>query len=190
MKVCCPNCNHGFNVWPNPHRKFLTPEERFWEKVDKRGDDECWPWMASCSAFGHGQFTSFYPLYKERLSHRIAWVMVNGPIPKGLCALHECDNPPCCNPRHLFLGTKADNTQDMMKKGRHIAPRGEGQPTHKYSEQQVLEMLQKHNGGISRKELSRQYGISSQQLSLILTNKAWRHLPRPPQLSVIELSAG
>jgi len=90
-------------------------EERFWEKVDVRGPDECWPWTRKHNPKGYGQFR------KDKMvqAHRMAWELTNGPIPDGLDVLHTCDNPPCCNPHHLFLGTNDDNMRDMNSKGRH-----------------------------------------------------------------------
>ncbi len=90
---------------------------RFWSKVDRSGGpDACWPWLASCFDNGYGQFKVGI---QNRKAHRVAWELVNGSIPKGMLMMHaECDNPPCCNPAHLKPGTNAENSQDMVSKGR------------------------------------------------------------------------
>lgn len=91
---------------------------RFWPKVDRRGPLECWPWTASSLTtygYGHIRLTSSR---RKVLSHRLAYELANGPIPDGLKVLHECDNPPCCNPAHLFLGTHLANARDRDSKGR------------------------------------------------------------------------
>ena len=91
--------------------------ERFWSKVDKQGSTECWPWTASVvKNLGYGQFGMGGTMMR---SHRVAWELSNGPIPAGMFVLHKCDNPPCCNPQHLFIGTQTDNMQDALAKGRH-----------------------------------------------------------------------
>lgn len=95
--------------------------DRFWEKVDKRGPDDCWLWTASCDKKGYGAFT--LPDGHIGIAHRFSYELHYGPIPEGegyhgTCVLHECDNPPCCNPKHLFLGTAKDNAIDMWEKGR------------------------------------------------------------------------
>lgn len=88
---------------------------RFWAKVDKSaGPDACWLWTAAKRKTGYGLFY----IRRAHGSHRIAWAMDKGPIPDGLCVCHRCDNPPCCNPAHLFLGTYADNNHDKEIKGR------------------------------------------------------------------------
>ncbi len=101
-------------------------EADFWARVDRSDLDGCWPWTRGRLAFGHGRTASLDAPGLRELTHRIAWKLVNGPIPAGLCVLHRCDNPPCCNPAHLFLGTKLDNARDAGAKGRmgrHIAAR-------------------------------------------------------------------
>ena len=98
---------------------MATWQERFWAKVNKGTDAECWEWNASRNSFGYGQLTIVGPNGKRpRTTHRLSWELHVGPIPEGMCILHRCDNPPCVNPAHLFIGTKADNYRDMRAKGR------------------------------------------------------------------------
>jgi hypothetical protein len=96
----------------------ITPQmlERFWSKVDMRGPDECWPWMAQISRHGYGVFSVAHG--KKMPASRFALVTVVGWIPSELYACHHCDRPACCNPAHLFVGTPKDNTQDAIAKGR------------------------------------------------------------------------
>jgi len=98
-----------------PKAKPLS--ERFWAKVDRRGLDECWEWQGSRT--GRGRYGNVkVDSYTNAPSHRVAWELTNGPVPEELCVCHRCDNPPCCNPAHLFLGTHQDNMIDKVAKGR------------------------------------------------------------------------
>jgi hypothetical protein len=88
-------------------------------RVDRSaGPDACWPWQGGRKVKGYGRLMRDY---KDLQSHRVAWEETFGPIPDGLQVLHHCDNPPCCNPAHLFLGTPGDNVRDMVAKGRQPA---------------------------------------------------------------------
>ena len=95
--------------------------KRFWERIDIVPDcDSCWEWRGSRSRNGSGYGTiqaralSSQPLY----AHRLMWILAYGPIPEGMDILHKCDNPPCCRPKHFFLGDQAANNKDMQSKGR------------------------------------------------------------------------
>lgn len=100
----------------NPTDKDM---ERFWPKVRKaRG---CWLWTANTFGYGYGGFSV---AGRRHPAHRVLWTHLHGPIYQGLYVLHSCDNPPCVNPAHLWLGTHTDNMHDMIGKGRFKVSRG------------------------------------------------------------------
>ena len=146
--------------------------ERFWEKVDIRGEDECWPWLASTGYSGYGQIWEGKSFLR---SHRVAWMLTYGPIPEGMCVLHHCDNPLCCNPTHLFLGTNADNTADMIRKGRSAI--GEKQGQSKLTAKQVREIRRRWDaGGIKQRELANEYGVSRGAITGVIYRYNWKHV--------------
>lgn len=103
-----------------------TATERFWSKVDRTKPDACWPWIGYRNVHGYGTFW-----FEDRhvIASRMAWELTHAPITNGLFVCHRCDNPPCCNPAHLFLGTMADNFHDAVAKGR-VALGGSPRRTH------------------------------------------------------------
>ncbi len=95
---------------------------RFWPKVDRSGP-ACWPWIGARNPGGYGNFGIGYRTHR---ASRVAYELTFGPIPAGMFVCHSCDNPPCCNPEHLFLGTNADNLRDMATKGRATGGKATG----------------------------------------------------------------
>jgi HNH endonuclease len=150
-----------------------TPKDikRFWSKVNRQGDDDCWEWKASLTGGGYGRFR-FPGCHK--LSHRLSWEFTNGAIPDCLDVLHECDNRKCVNPKHLFLGTHQDNMKDRDRKGRTARQKGEKRGQHKLTVEQVEEIRQRYaSGGISQRQLAREYGIVQQHVSGIVNHRFW-----------------
>lgn len=160
----------------------LSLEERFWQKVDKKSDSECWEWMAHLDRHGYGQVTANL---KNRSAHRFAFAVsakIDLDSIKGLFVCHKCDNPACCNPSHLFLGTCADNIQDMVNKGRHA--RGERNSSATLTEKQVIAIYNEATNGETYAAISKKYGVGQCAVRLICTGKNWRHLglkPLPPR---------
>lgn len=151
---------------------------RFWAKVDRRGPDECWPWTAYTRHDGYGEISRTRSEGPEK-SHRVAWQLAHGPIPEGQYVLHKCDNRPCCNDAHLFLGTQAENMHDMRDKGRArgYGPPGERSGNAKLTEVDVRAILVAAAAGEKPTAIAARYGVSRYPVYAILHGKNWRHMP-------------
>lgn len=149
--------------------------ERFWEKVDRHGPDECWPWLGARHGYGHGHIRVDGDVAK---AHRVSYTINVGPIPDGLFVCHTCDNPPCVNPSHLWLGTHADNMADMVAKGRGAlgVKHGELSPLAKLTERDVRDIRQSALPGAA---VAESYGVSEGAISSVRRGKSWSHLPIP-----------
>lgn len=143
--------------------KTIPLEERFWEKVDKSGD--CWLWTGCVNSYGYGRINIKKKIIK---AHRVSWGLLFGPIPKGLCILHKCDNPPCVNPDHLFLGTLSDNTKDMIAKGRG--------GNVKLFPNQVREIQRRFKAGEIGTILAKEFGVNQGAISKIITGRTWKEI--------------
>ena len=152
-----------------PHRVPMT--ERFWRHVDRGGgESECWPWSGAHNRFGHGNFLN--DRGEKTTAHRVAWEFANGPIPVNMCVCHRCDNPPCCNPAHLFLGTRGDNANDMAAKGR--AAQGERHPQRKLTTIIAGEIRQTHSAsGATFTSIAARFGVGRTTVADIVYGKRW-----------------
>lgn len=149
-----------------------TLEERFWSKVDVRGPDECWPWTAGCGSWGYGQISVDG---KMRGAHCVSFELANGPVPPGLQVLHTCDNPPCCNPKHLFAGTTQRNMQDKVSKGRQTT--GESHPDAKLTVEIVAKIRARYNPynkTDGQRALAREFGVRHYAISRIVRGDTWK----------------
>jgi hypothetical protein len=149
---------------------------RLWARVEKASGDGCWEWNGSRTGFGHGQIGtgSGRTVYTHRLSYELA----HGPIPDGLCVLHRCDNPPCCRPDHLFLGTRSDNMADKVAKGRQ--QRGERAGNAVLTEEKVMAILAAYaTGEFPVLTLANEYGANEATMRAIVNGQTWTHVPGP-----------
>lgn len=149
----------------------MNLHERFMAKVEKT--ESCWVWTARKTCQGYGRISVGNV---NKLAHRVAFELFAGDVPNGLHVLHSCDNPSCVNPSHLWLGTNNDNVADKMKKGRAPSHVGEKNGNSRLTPEDVLAIRIEFNSGISRDELSRNYGIAAQYVNQIAAKKVWRHL--------------
>lgn len=164
---------------PDADPRFVA---RLLKRLDRSGP--CWVWTGWCLEKGYGVIE-----YKGRRirTHRAAWILFKGPIPDGLCVLHSCDNPPCCYPEHLWLGTDLENVADMVSKGRAASgdrsgarthrerrPRGQRHPQAKLTDNDVLEIRAASH--LSYGARARLYGVERTTISAIVRRKSWTHL--------------
>lgn len=146
---------------------------RFWSGFD-RMPNGCWVWKRSRRHFGYGIIRD---RCKVMLAHRLSWEIHNGPIPHGLFVLHKCDNPPCVNPDHLFLGTQADNMADMDSKNRRFVPRLQGEQTGrvaKLTNAQAREVYDRLRRGERGSSIARRFNVSHCIVSNIKRGKTWK----------------
>lgn len=166
----------------------MSEVDRFWARVDRRGDDECWEWTGFREPnTGYGRFTLKAPAGSSVRSvgvgaHRYSCELAHGPIPRGFHVCHRCDNPPCVNPAHLFAGTPADNIRDMDSKGRRRPnpPRGEDQPRSRLTDAIVLELRRRHAAGESIRAAAAEFGVSEEAAHRAAAGRTWRHLNEVP----------
>jgi hypothetical protein len=112
----------------------------------------------------------------EYHAHRVSWELANGPIPEGLLVCHRCDNPPCVNPAHLFLGTQADNLADRDAKGRAVYRRGSKNGAAKLTEESVRHIRRRLKEGELQKTLAAEYGVSQSLIAQIRKGQVWGHV--------------
>jgi hypothetical protein len=138
----------------------------FLRNVTPEPTSGCWLWVGPVNKKGYGY--SSLPGHKHASMHRMSWALYRGPITPGAMVLHRCDNPPCVNPEHLFLGTNSDNSIDAVNKGRYSRS--------KISRSQAAEIKSALSMGARTVEMARRYGISPQSISNIRAGRTWGHV--------------
>lgn len=155
---------------PGHAHRVKSLEERFWERVDVQGPDECWEWTAGRIAGGYGRIND---LGRPLGAHRVSWEIENQTsVPEGLVVCHRCDNPPCCNPAHLFVGTTRDNAQDRDRKGRGL--HGEANYCAKLTWDSVRSIRRRVDAGERQCDLAREYGVTRTTINDIVKGRSWR----------------
>lgn len=166
-------CGNFYCVNPEHFVVINSWEDRFWEKVNKKSDDECWEWIGYKDNKGYGILNNQH----STKAHRISWVIHNGKIPNKMCVCHHCDNPSCVNPNHLWLGSVAENNRDKELKGRHNGLRGERNFGSVLTEKQVLVIRDLYKtGNYSTYDLSEIFEVSRNCISRIINRKTWSYL--------------
>lgn len=168
----CPVCN-------NAHNTYGTLECCDKCKIINRHKkvNGCWEWQGKLNNCGYGCFQETVDGKKTEVrSHRRSYEIFKGSIPEGMQVCHSCDNPCCCNPEHLWLGTPKENTEDSFKKNRRPTTKKRADAAGKLKEEQVIEMRELYKNGMGQKEIQEKYGISQAQTSGILTYRFWKHI--------------
>lgn len=152
--------------------------------VDRSGGPRaCWLWTGAKNAYGYGVMKG--PRRGPRVwgAHRVAYELTHGTIPEGMLVCHRCDVRACCNPAHLFLGTPADNTRDMIEKGRslwqakpHLIARGEAAGCVRLTEEQVREIRESAANGQFHHEIAKRFGVSRAAVGRVVTRRSWAHV--------------
>lgn len=182
LSVCqridrCASTNKRYGTRRERELKFLSSPEmvgRFWKKVKKGGEDDCWEWQASTrSGSGYGQFgIDGYAEY----AHRLSFVLAFGQVPYGQFVCHRCDNRKCVNPRHLFAGTQKDNMADCANKERTVF--GEKHPLSRLTSDTVAGILKDRRDGLSYREISKKYSRPMWTVRSVISGKNWKRVGR------------
>lgn len=165
---------------PRPPGKPANTPDVLWSKVDKRGEDECWNWMGYKNEDGYGRVQIKEWAY---FAHRVIFDLVNPGIielnaPKSYdetgFLLHTCDNPSCCNPKHLWVGTHAQNMADKVAKNRQKKFPTDTGPRCKLTMQQAREARKLRKEGISTRELAQRFGVSLPSMKTLIRGDSYK----------------
>lgn len=161
------------------HRRTPT-EPRFWERIQTT-DRGCWEFTGKCDCHGYG---TIWVSEEQRImfTHRYSWSLAHGEIPEGLDVLHKCDNPPCVNPDHLFLGTQSDNAKDMHQKGRRHVPTVEisqkisaaHNPLANLDPEKVMEIRRLSSQGESYRKIAAKFDVTKTTIRNIVLKRTWK----------------
>ncbi|MDE2095642.1 MAG: HNH endonuclease [Patescibacteria group bacterium] len=152
-------------------RKYPSDVDRFWIKVDKKEEDECWKWIPCKDRENqYGQIRS-KNLAVKGLAHRLSYLIHYGSLDPNLDVLHTCDHPWCVNPKHLFLGTHAENMKDAKTKGRMAS--GSNHPRAKLNDNDIRTIRHLRKTGRKQEDIAKLFGVSACQISSICSGKSW-----------------
>jgi hypothetical protein len=170
-----------------PHKRTILRDlrddarlaTRFWKKVAISEPLFCWEWTAYRGPNVPGRnYGKVGVDGAVRFAHRVAWVLTHGPVPDGMDVLHRCDNPPCCNPAHLFLGTHLDNMRDRSAKGRRVSTIGESNPKARLNADDVLKIRARWRAGERPAEsIAADYPVTKENVYAIVFYRSWKHVP-------------
>lgn len=150
-------------------------EDRFWRKVSMGGVNDCWEWLAFKLKTGYGRFRMGSEMV---YAHRVAYCLHHGlelVEIRSKCVCHSCDNPPCCNPDHLWIGTKADNQHDMAEKGRsQVGEKHHNTKMKDYDIKNIRDLLK--SGWCTQQTMANAFGVSQSTISKIHTGQSWKHI--------------
>ncbi len=187
----CDNCGHQFITNKYKKARFCSPQcngqeqtrrasarmsARFFAMVDKRGPvivpalGHCWEWTGYRDKKGYGHVG--YGRKKTTRAHRLSWFIASGKWPTPNC-LHKCDNPPCIRPSHLFEGDNADNTRDMVAKGRARPCRLEKNGRARLTIQKVREIRAELRRGVQQSVLASRFGIERSTMNHLAMGRTW-----------------
>ncbi len=156
---------------------WITPKVKaqFWGHVNV--SDGCWEWSGSVDSKGYGRIRGAGSR-RHIKAHRVAWFIRHGEDPGEMCVLHRCDNPPCVNPAHLFLGTVLDNTHDMLRKGRDrfVSRPGELNPCAKLTEDEVRGVIRQILAGQTNTAIAKSLSVGHALISRIRVGRVWQHV--------------
>lgn len=160
----------------NESRLSQGSPDAFWSRVERGGPDDCWPWKEYIGRAGYGTVKW---IGKVSRAHRIAYLLANGPYSDDLFICHRCDNPPCCNPAHLYAGSPADNMRDRGDRtgfSGNATTRGVVHPKAKLNDESVLAIRQRFREGETSTTLGKEYGVHPSTIMQVVRRVTWTHL--------------
>jgi len=163
------------------HKMPIVSEKRcndFWGRVKiTANSDKCWEWGRNCNDKGYGYYyigEKSQGIAAKYKAHRLAYFLHYKKDPEHLIVQHKCDNPKCCNPFHLELGTDKTNSDDKISKGRHANGEKNGHAI--LTEKEVLEIRKLHLEGISYNKISEIYNMKPNHIACIVLKRIWKHI--------------